>query len=421
MKTQRKQILSRITQYTLAFFKWLLLGLTVGGVCGLLGAIFSKLISYGVELREQNKAMILLLPVAGIISVLIYKLCRTTDIGTNRVLESVRGKETVPMLLAPAVFVGTVLTHTFGASAGREGAALQLGGSISTLLSKMFRLDEKSRHILTMCGMGALFSALFGTPLGACVFALEVVSVGTLCSAAFFPCIVSSVTAFYISTSLGITPERFVIQNAPNIAPFDIWKVMVIGLAGAFVSILFCKVLHETEHLFKKAFKNEILRVSVGGVIIVILTYITGTFDYNGGGIGVIERIFTEGEFRYEAFALKIVFTAISIAAGFKGGEIIPTMFIGATMGASLSGILGLDVALGAAIGIAALFCGVTNCPLGTVILCIELFGAEGMVYYALAGIISFMLSGKASLYSKQHFLYSKLKEEIIDINSDQT
>ncbi len=420
MKTHNNPLLKRITVYTLAFFKWLLLGLTVGGVCGLIGAAFSKLISYGINLREHNNWIILLLPPAGIISVLIYKLCRTTDIGTNRVFESVRGKETVPMLLAPAVFIGTILSHTFGASAGREGAALQLGGSISSLLAKMFRLDEKSRHILTMCGMASLFSALFGTPLGAAVFALEVVSVGSLCSAAFFPCIISSISAYYISASLGIQPERFVLQTVPDIAPLSMWKVMLIGLAGALVSILFCKVLHETDQLFKKLFRNEILRVAVGGTIIIILTCIVGSSDYNGGGIEVIERIFSQGEVRYEAFALKILFTAVSIAAGYKGGEIIPTMFIGATLGGTLASLMGMDVGLGAAIGIAALFCGVTNCPLGTIVLCIELFGAEGMVFYALAGVISFMLSGKSSLYSKQHFVYSKLKEEIIDIDADK-
>ncbi len=413
MNTKTKEILVKIRDYAVAFSGWLVMGMLIGGICGLVGAIFSKCISFGVALREENRWLIYLLPVAGLLSVGIFKLCRVSDIGTNRVLESSRGNKTVPMLLAPAVFAGTVLSHTFGASAGREGAALQLGGSISAMFSKLLKLSDKSRHILTMCGMAAVFSALFGTPMGAAVFAIEVISVGQICSAAIFPCLVSSISAFYVSTLLGIHPERFTISAVPSLTPDTLWRVALIGVAGALLSILFCKVLHEAEHLFKKLFKNEFLRIGAGGLLIVGLTLILGTQDYNGGGIEVINRIFTNGDVRYEAFALKIIFTAITVAAGFKGGEIIPTMFIGATMGGSLAILLGLNPGMGAALGIAALFCGVTNCPLGTMVLCVELFGSEGMILFALSGIISFMLSGKASLYTKQRFLFSKLNDEV--------
>ncbi len=413
MNAKTKQILAKSRDYTVAFFGWLLLGCIVGAVCGLVGAVFSKCIGFGVNLREENSWLLYLLPVAGLLSVGIFKLCKVSDVGTNRVLESSRGNKTVPFLLAPAVFAGTVLSHTFGASAGREGAALQLGGSISSLLSKILKLSDKSRHILTMCGMAAVFSALFGTPMGAAVFAIEVISVGQICSAAIFPCLVSSICAFYVSSLLGVEPERFSISAVPSLSPNTLWKVVVIGVAGALLSILFCKVLHEAEHLFKKLLKNEFLRIAAGGLMIVALTLILGTHDYNGGGIEVINRIFTQGDVRYEAFALKIVFTAITVAAGFKGGEIIPTMFIGATMGGTIATLLGMNPGMGAALGIAALFCGVTNCPLGTMVLCVELFGSEGMIFFALSGIISFMLSGKASLYTKQRFIFSKLNDEI--------
>ncbi len=413
MNTKTKQLLVKSKDYTLAFLVWLLLGIVVGSLCGLVGAGFAKCISLGVGLREENPWLLYLLPVAGLLSVGIFKLCRVSDVGTNRVLESSRGSKTVPFLLAPAVFAGTVLSHTFGASAGREGAALQLGGSISSLISKVLKLSDKSRHILTMCGMAAVFSALFGTPMGAAVFAIEVISVGQICSAAIFPCLVSSICAFYVSSLLGAEPERFVISAVPSLSPDTLWKVALIGIAGALLSMLFCKVLHESEHLFKKIFKNEFLRIGAGGLLIVGLTLMLGTHDYNGGGIEVINRIFTDGNVRYEAFALKIVFTAITVATGFKGGEIIPTMFIGATMGGTIATLLGMNPGMGAALGIAALFCGVTNCPLGTMVLCVELFGSEGMLFFALCGIISFMLSGKASLYTKQRFIFSKLNDEI--------
>ena len=412
MKEKSKILLIKSKNYLIAFFYWLILGCVLGTLCGVVGAGFSKCITYGVGLREEHSWLLYLLPVAGLLSVGTFKLCKVSNVSTNRVLESSRGNTTVPFLLAPAIFTGTVLSHTFGASAGREGAALQLGGSIASLLSKLLKLNDKSRHILTMCGMAAVFSALFGTPLGAAVFSIEVISVGQICSGAIFPCLVSSISAFYVSGLLGTSPEIFMISAVPALSADTLWRVAVIGIAGALISILFCKVLHETEHLFKKLFKNEFLRIAVGGLLIVGLTLVLGTHDYNGGGIEVINRIFTKGELRYEAFALKIVFTAITVAAGFKGGEIIPTMFIGATLGGSLAMLLGMNPGFGAAVGIAALFCGVTNCPLGTMVLCMELFGSEGMIYFALGGIISFMLSGKASLYTKQVFLFSKLNDE---------
>lgn len=407
--------------YTLAFLRWLLLGITVGALCGLVGTLFAKSITYVTDLRGAYPWLVLLLPVGGLASVLVYRLCRVTDVGTNQVLKSVRTDKTVPFLLGPAVFAGSVITHLFGGSAGREGAALQLGGSVSSLLSKILRLDEKSRHILTMCGMGALFSALFGTPLGACVFALEVVSVGQLCSAAFFPCLVSSVTAYCIANALGVAPERFFLKFVPQLNLDSICRVLVIAIVGALVSMLFCFTLHFAEKMFRRFLKNDFLRIAVGGAIIVVLTIALGTTDYNGGGIHVITHIIENNEVNYEAFIMKIIFTAVTIAAGYKGGEIIPTMFIGASLGGSLGILIGVNPGFGAAVGIAALFCGVTNCPLSTIILCIELFGAEGAIFFALSAVTSFLLSGKASLYSDQKFLFSKLSEGAFESEDDVT
>ncbi|MBQ9743095.1 MAG: chloride channel protein [Ruminococcus sp.] len=412
MKNSLSITLKKTIEYSVAFLRWLLLGIAVGLVCGLVGTAFSKSVEFVTELRGSNPWLILLLPIGGLVSVGIYKLCKVTDVGTNQVLKSVRGDSKVPTLLLPAVFLGSVITHLFGGSAGREGAALQLGGSLSALLSKTFRLDEKSQHILTMCGMGAVFSALFGTPLGACIFVIEVISVGQICSAAFFPCIISSVTAYSVANILGVAPERFYIENIPGLNIETMLKVLIIAIAGALVSMLFCSCLHYAEKIMRKYLKNDFLRIAVGGAVVVLLTILVGSDDYNGGGIHVINRIISENQVNYEAFLLKILFTAITVAAGYKGGEIIPTMFIGASMGATVALLIGMSPAFGAAVGIASLFCGVTNCPLGTIILCIELFGANGAIFFALAAITSFLLSGKASLYSEQLFLFSKLNEE---------
>ena len=251
--------------------------------------------------------------------------------------------------------------------------------------------------------------------MAACVFAVEVVSVGRFCSAALFPCIVSASTAFAAAQLFGVEGERFPVALVPAFSAESIWKMFVIAVAGALVSVLFCWAMHTGAHLFQRFIPNEWLRVAAGGVLVVALSVLVGTTDYNGGGISVIERVFVSGDVRPEAFLLKILFTAVTIGAGFKGGEIVPTLFIGATMGGALSLLIGLDPAFGAAVGIAALFCGVTNCPLATVLLSIGLFGGEGALFYMLAACISFLLSGCFSLYTGQHIVFSKLREEEID------
>lgn len=403
-------------EYVAAFFRWSLLGAVVGLAGGAVGAAFSKAVAYATALRGENGWLLYLLPLGGLLIVGLYRLCRVSGIGTNEVFESVRAEKGVSILLAPAIFLGTVITHLFGGSAGREGAALQLGGSVATLFGKLFRLSEQDRHILTMCGMGAVFAAVFGTPMAACVFAVEVVSVGRFCTAALLPCVVSSASAFGVAQVFGVQPERFPVESVPAFSMEAVWKMLVVAVAGALVSILFCWAMHMGAHLFQHFIRNEWLRAAAGGVLVVALSLLCGTTDYNGGGIDVIERVFESGAVRPEAFLLKILFTAITIGAGFKGGEIVPTLFIGATVGGTLALLIGMNPAFGAAVGIAALFCGVTNCPLATVLLSIELFGGEGALFYMIAAFVSFLLSGYFSLYSGQRIVFSKLREEEVNV-----
>ena len=413
MKDYLKKWVKNFGDHTLLFLRWLILGLLLGVVGGFVGALFSKSVAWVTDVRAEHSWLVFLLPLGGLLTVAIYKLCRISGIGTNQVFESVRGEKAVSPLLAPAVFICSCISHLFGASVGREGAALQLGGSVASLAGKIFRLDEKSQHVITMCGMGAFFSAIFGTPLGAFVFAIEVVCVGHFSSAAIFPGLISSVTSFFVAHNLGAETERFPLSEVPELSLKSLGLSLLIALVGALVSALFCYALHYTSKAFSKWFKNEYLKVAVGGALIALLTVAVGSGDYDGGGIDVIMRIFESGEVRYEAFVLKILFTAIAVAAGYKGGEIIPTLFIGATLGGALGLLLGVSPAFCAALGMAALFCGVTNCPIATVILCIEMFGAEGSIYFALAAITSFLLSGYVSLYSSQKLIFSKWCEEL--------
>ncbi len=411
----RKTLLQNAKETFLVFFKWLFLSLGVGAVAGVVGLAFTHSIALVTKLREDNDWIIYFLPVGGLLIVLLYRLFRVEGMGTNQVFKSVRDEKPVSFWLAPAVFISSVITHLIGGSAGREGAALQLGGGISTLLAKLFRLNDSSRHILTLCAMGAVFSALFGTPIGAFVFTLEVVRVGQICSAAVFPALIASLTAGKIAELLGADHERFIPSVVPAFTAHSLLCVFLIAIVGALISILFCFVMHRTEFFARKWFPNSYLRIAIGGTLLLALTLLVGSRDYNGGGIEVIHRIFAGSEVKPEAFLLKILFTAITIGIGMKGGEIVPTLFIGATLGGTLALFTGINLGFGAAVGMATLFCGVTNCPLATLFLSVELFGVEGLPFYALATTTSFLLSGKISLYHAQSLSFSKLKEEKLE------
>lgn len=399
-------------KYLQSVFVWIILGLIVGAVGGVIGAAFSKSIAFVTEQRNAHPWLLLLLPLGGIAVTAVYGLCRMTGVGTNDVLGSVRTGKAVPKLLSVAVFAGTVITHLFGGSAGREGAALQLGGSVTSAISGILKLDANKRKILTMCGMGAFFSALFGTPVGAFVFALEVINVGYFCTAALLPAVVASFSAYGVAVFLGCEPERFVFTS-PELKLGIMLRVVVIAAVGAVVSIVFCRSLHFAEKLLKKAVNNPYLRSAAGAMLIIGLTFSVGTTDYNGGGIDVIQRIFEDGSVNKEAFILKMLFTVITVGAGFKGGEIVPTFFIGATLGGSLAYLLGIAPALGAAVGMAALFSGVTNCPLATVMLSAELFGGQGFIYCVAASMVGYLLSGSDSIYAGQLQAYTKLSENV--------
>lgn len=389
---------------TKQLLKWSLLliaAFAVGLLCGGIGGAFARSISFVTALRSEHTWLIFLLPLGGLASVGLYKLTKTEGIGTDRALESAQGNKKVPVLLIPVIFIASVITHLFGGSAGKEGAALQLGSGAAELVSKLFKADRKMRSVMTICGMAALFSAVFGTPVGACVFALEVAVIGRMNAVAVFPAFISSVTAYFVSTLIGVHPERFHMEEIPEFNLLILLKTFAIAVVVSLTAYAFCHILHGGEKFFARYLKNPFVRIFVGGCIIIGLTMIFGT-DYNGGGMFVIERIFEEGIIRPEAFLLKIVFTVITVSAGYKGGEIVPSFFIGATLGAALSFVFGLPIGFCAAIGMTVFFGGVTNCPIASAVLAVELFGANGFILFAAAAFSSRVFSGKISLYRKQ-------------------
>ena len=395
------------------FVKWFVIAVIVGVVVGIGGTAFQIALRFANDFRTENNAIIFAMPLAGLIIVFLYSIAGLSkDPGTNNIIKGARSEETVSIKLAPLIFAATFLTHITGGSAGREGAALQIGGSLASPFGKLLKMDKKDTSTLIMCGMAAGFSALFGTPVAAAVFAVEVTIVAAAQYSALVPCMVSGITATCVAKLFGLEGESFIVKGIPSLnegSALDILRVTFLGAACAAVSVLFCFAIQNAGKLYKKYIKNDYLRVVAGGAIVVVLTLILGTTDYNGAGMNVIERAFSGTAFP-AAFLLKILFTALTLGAGFKGGEIVPSFFTGATFGCFFGGLLGLDPSFGAAVGLLAVFCGVTNCPFATIILSIELFGSGGMAFFALAITISYMLSGYWGLYSAQKFHQSKLR-----------
>ena len=409
------QYLRHLGLYVGALVKWLLVSVLVGVPCGLLGSAFHLGVEFVTELRASQPWVVYTLPVAGLLTVAIYRLFRVEGQGTNNILSEIQSGRGLKPALLPAIFLTTLLTHLVGGSAGREGAALQMGGTIGFGAGRLLRLDDRDLRTATMTGMAAFFSALFGTPLGATVFAMGVVSVGLLYHAAFLPCFMASLSAYGISLLLGVTPTRFAVA-APALEPLMLLRVALLAVLCAIVSVLFCGALHHTEANLQKHIPNPWLRAILGGAALLALTKLLRTTDYNGAGMAVITAAIEQGQAKPLAFFWKIVFTSLTLAVGFKGGEVVPSFFVGACFGCVVGPLLGIPAGFAAAVGLISVFCGAVNCPMASMVLAVELFGAQGMLYYALACGLSYILSGYTGLYSSQRILYDKLKAQFIDV-----
>ena len=399
----------------LVSLKWIIFAIIVGAIVGLCGTAFYFALSLVTVLRTQNTWLIFLLPIGGLGIVAMYRfLHNEKDTGTNLVISAIHSDDELPLRMAPLIFVSTLITHLFGGSAGREGAALQMGGSIGNALGKLFRFDDKDKHVMIMCGMSAAFSALFGTPMAAAILPMEMVSVGVMYYIALVPCVISSLVAHGIAYSFGVSNEMFIIRSIPKFGIITSIEISVLAILCALVSILFCVLLHKSEDLYKRFFTNPYIRVLAGGSNISVLTLLVVNQDYNGTGINIIEHCIN-GTVRPEAFLLKMIFTALTLGAGYKGGEIVPSFFTGAAFGCLFGNLLGFSPTLCTAVGMTAVFCGVTNCPITSLLISFELFGYDGMPYFLLATALSYMLSGYFGLYRSQKIVYSKYKTNYIN------
>lgn len=406
---------ARISRDISNLIKWLVLAVITGCIVGAASTLFSFTLKAVTSYRKAHEWIFLLLPLSGLVIVFLYEKLGKEDGGTNQVLSTVRSRDDVPILSAPLIFITTALTHLTGGSAGREGAAIQLGGSIANQLGRWIHLDEEDRHVIVMCGMSAAFSALFGTPMAAAVFSMEVVSVGVMYYTALMPCMIASLIASRFAAGMGVTPESFHVVNIPAFNLETGLKMGVAALGCAVISIVFCIILNETARLYGKFFPNKYIRVVAGAALVIVITLLLGTTDYMGAGAELIEKAVETGETDYMAFFWKMILTALTMRAGFRGGEIVPSFCVGATFGCMAGQIVGLSPSLCAACGMAAVFCGVTNCPITSILIAFEMFGFKGVPFYLIAVSISYAASGYYGLYKDQTIVYSKYKAKYVN------
>ena len=382
----------------------LLLGLVVGLLVGLWGGLFAQLLEWAAGVRNGTAWAIFCLPLAGLAVVWLYRRggIKTAG-GTDLIIQAARGEAPVSRVLAPVIFVATLLTHCFGGSAGREGAALQLGGSLAELVRKGVRMGEEFQDLAIMCGMSAGFSAVFGCPITAALFALEISCVGILPLGALFPCVVSSIAAGMVARELGVRAVNFYL-TASTASPLFYGKVLVLAVACGLLSILVCYVFDGARTGLARLFPNPYLRVVVGSAGVILLTLALGTKDYLGTGDTMIYAAIHDGQAAPADFAL-------NLGAGLKGGEIVPCFAMGAAFGCAAGPLLGLPAPYAGAVGMVALFCGVTNCPLSALVLAFEVFSFCNPGGFLMAVAASFLVSGYGGLYEKQKFAFSKQAE----------
>lgn len=405
---------------------WTVLIVPVSVVVGLLVALFLWLLEWATITRWANMWLIFLLPLAGILITLLYRFAgKNAEAGNNLIMDEIhKPGGGVPARMTPLILFTTVITHLFGGSAGREGTAVQMGGSISSLFAKWYKLKHDDKRILLMCGMAAGFGAVFGTPITGAIFALEVLTIGRIKYDALFPCLIASIIADVTCSAVGIPHTHYSIQfndageQIFSLVSFDLLllaKVIGAGVIFGLAGFVFAELTHFIKERSNKYVPKKWLIPVLGAILVIGISYLVGSFDYLGLGVtnpndnGVsIVSAFSPGGATYYSWLLKLLLTAITLGMGFKGGEVTPLFFIGATLGNTVAVFMGSPVDLMAGLGFIAVFAAATNTPIACTMMGVELFGSQNVLYYAVACFIAYYFSGHSGIYGSQRIAINK-------------
>ena len=384
-------------------FKWFLICLVLGILAGSTAAFFLWSLNWATNWRESHFWIIAFLPLGGFIIGLSYHLYGKSVVKGNNLLldEYYKPEKTIPFKMVPLVLFGTVATHFFGGSAGREGTAVQIGGAIADTITKLLKLSKTDRKILLIAGISAGFAAVFGTPLAGAIFALEVLIIGRIRLDAVIPSFMAAVLANYFCEIWGIPHTHYHIDIVAEMTPINLLWSLLAGIIFGLVAMLFSKSSHFWATLFKNKINYPPLRPVIGGTILAIVIFSMGTTKYIGLGIPTIVDAFSIQLNSYD-FLLKLLFTSFTLGAGFKGGEVTPLFFIGAALGNVLIWFIPLPMGLLAGMGFVAVFAGATNTPIACTIMGIELFGIESGIFIALACTTAYLFSGHSGVYASQ-------------------
>lgn len=408
-----KKTYQRISKAPALFYllKWFIICLPIGAIVGSASALFLWSLAEAESFRNAHLWMIALLPIGGLIVGSMYYWWGDSVVkGNNLLLEEFHSpKKIIPFRMAPLVLIGTVLTHLFGGSAGREGTAVQIGGAVADQFTKLFKLSKSDRKIIIIVGIAAGFASVFGTPLAGAVFALEVMVLGRIRLEAIVPAFMAAILANFFCELYPIHHTHYFMSEAAlhtSITPLNLLWAIAAGICFGLVARLFSKSVHFFGKVFQAKIKFPPLRPVIGGAMLAAVFFILyyfgiGEMRYAGLGVPFIEKAFQEPMAGYD-FMLKLLFTTFTLGCGFKGGEVTPLFFIGATLGNVLSWFLPLDMSLLAAMGFVAVFAGATNTPLACTLMGIELFGIEGGCFIAIACGVAYLFSGHTGIYSSQ-------------------